>query len=172
MFCSQVETGVFNTLSSAGRIMKNYLIVALCCCVCFGCKKKGETPDHQHSAECSHAESSISQDTSSKSKPMSALNEQQVQRFIQMAERGDAVRSYMLYRYYEQKQDQVNTDYWLAKTRQLAENASPDNTMVAKIRTQLAPKGNESAILKPVAPQSTTDPAIPAKRTAPRIKPQ
>jgi hypothetical protein len=152
--------------------MKSWLVIALCCCAFLGCKKKAETPVHQHSAECSHVRPPISQDTSSKSKPMSELNEEQLQRFIQMAERGDTVRSYMLYRYYEQKQDQVNADYWLAKTRQLAENASPDNTMVAKIRTQLGSKDNESAILKTVAPQSTTDPTLPAKRIAPRIKPQ
>jgi hypothetical protein len=175
--------------------MKHYLLAVLCCAALAGCKDKEPTAchsvdcphvqkpvasahqhsstnshvkptasSHQHSATCSHSNSAAG--TSKKS--FYDRTEAELEPTVRSAENGDLKAAYMLSRYYTRKQDSQKAEQWIAKTRELAAQASTNEPASSKI-VQMLDRLEQN-------PASQTNAhsinfAAPKKSKAPRLEP-
>jgi hypothetical protein len=154
--------------------MKRFLLAVLCCAVFSGCKEKKPVLEHQHTASCNHLESSVIQKAPEKIGPMSELSEEQLQVLIQKAETGDMILSYMLHEYYEDRQDQKESQRWLDKTIRILENTPADDVKANRMRSRLGLTNEDNrGLVEHVVPGGVPDPPaepnVPSKRAAPRI---
>lgn len=93
---------------------------------------------HQHSPGCNCSKPNVSTNAAGgKPKSFYDRSEAELQKVIQSAEAGDLKSSYMMYQYYARHENQLKSEQWLNKTRQIAEKAPPEDAQAQHLLQKL-----------------------------------
>ena len=99
---------------------------------------KGKKTAHQHSPGCNCSKPNVSTNAAGgKPKSFYDRSEAELQKVIQSAEAGDLKSSYMMYQYYARHQNQLKSEQWLNRTRQIAEKSPPENAQAQHLLQKL-----------------------------------
>ena len=125
-------------------------------------------PAHQHSASCSHSPKSPAGVAGTQKKSLYDQTEEELAPMIRSAEGGNLKSAYMLSRYYIKK-DQAKAEQWIAKTRQLAEQAPAGDPIAARV-VQMLDRMEKNPANQTVRTSSENS-DVPQKRKEPLIQP-